>query len=426
MAFVMGFKKELGLFTAISLGIGGILGAGIFVLSGVAISQAGPAALLSFLIGATLSLMIGFAYVELSKAYPGQGGAYDYARLSRGPNYGFFTGWIYLGAWVIASGYVTLGFGEYMSELTGFPAVPIGILLIVVLAIMNLLGVRISSAFQLGLIVSELILLFIVIAISFAKVDFSNLTPFVPNGPFAVISASLLGFLSLTGWDVIAVASKEIKNAGRNVPLAIFISIITVSIIYIGLIFVMTGILPYQAYENEAAPVVVAVSKVLGNRLSTIIIALIVSIALAATANAFIMVTSRTLYSLSEEGHVPKIFSKINARGVPWVSVIAVNLLKIGVLIFGNLYLYAQGTGFLYLSSFILTLLCLPPFNKNYKRKISLIRKLIIVFSVLLSAFVLVNNSTEGIIYGFVWMIIGCIAFFLTKKMSTDRKTTDL
>lgn len=407
----MKLQRELGFVQATSLGIGGILGAGIFVLSGVAISETGPSAIVSFAIGALLSLMIGFSYIELSKAFPGQGGAFHYAINSRGRGYGFFTGWIYFGAWIIASGYVTLGFGEYVKTLTNLPAVPTGIFLIILLTGMNLLGVKVSGRFQTILVVSEIFLLTIVILVSFSKIDISNLHPFMPFGIKPILAASLLGFLSLTGWDVIAVASREIKNANRNVPLSIIASIAIVTIVYLGLIYIMVGLYPFNAYHNSGAPVILAVSKVFGKNISVIMIALIVSIALAATTNSFIMVTSRTLFSLSEHGGLPKFLRKTNIKGVPWVSILVVNLMKIIVLIFGDLNLFAQGTGFLYLVSFILTLFCLPPFNRNFKTNIKGFSKVATITSVLIAIGVLINDSMNGVIYGVIWIFTGILLY---------------
>ncbi|AEJ43730.1 amino acid permease-associated region [Alicyclobacillus acidocaldarius subsp. acidocaldarius Tc-4-1] len=412
----MSFKRELGLLSATSLGIGGILGAGIFVLSGVAISEAGPAAILSFVIGALLSLMIGFSYITLSKAFPGEGGAYYYAAKSYSHRYSFLTGWIYFGAWIIASGYVTLGFGEYVHSMTGLPAIPVGVALIVVLTGMNLLGVKISGWFQTALIVAELVLLVLVFGAGLPHINIGNFHPILPNGLHPMLSASLLGFLSLTGWDVIAVASKEIKNANKNVPLSIFASIMVVSVVYIALVFVMVGLYPYQSYTGNAAPVVMAVSKVFGNHISTILVGCIVSIALVATTNSFIMVTSRTLHALSSNTGFPRFLSWTSNIGVPWVSILVVNLLKTIVLILGNLGLYTGGTGFLYLVSFILTLLCLPPFNRSFPIRVKRIYQILTVLSVLLSLFVLVNNTKEGTIYGVLWVLIGLVLYSIWGK----------
>lgn len=417
----MNLKRELGFIQSTSLGIGGILGAGIFVLSGVAISEAGPAAIISFAIGALLSLLIGFSYMALSKAYPGQGGAYHYAIQSYGKGFGFFTGWIYFGAWIIASGYVTLGFGEYVKNLTGLPAIPTGILLIVLLSIMNLMGVKVSGRVQTILICTELVLLVAVILISLGKVHFGNLHPFLPHGFNPMLGASLLGFLSLTGWDVIAVASKEIKNARKNVPLSIVTSIGIVTVIYLALIYVMVGIFPSDQYANTAAPVVMAVSKVFGSQIAIVLVALIVSVALAATANSFIMVTSRTLFALSEDGGLPKVLRKTNSKNVPWVSIVLVNLMKVFVLLLGNLSIFAQGTGFLYLASFILTLICLPPFNRKFHLKIGTFTQVATVLGVLVSVGVLINDGLTGVIYGIAWVIVGLSLYMIWGKNSLKK-----
>ena len=141
-------RRELGLREAIAIGVGGTIGGGIFVLVGAAAGAAGPAALVAFLLGFAASLVIALPYAELACRVPLAGGGYAFARVALGPSWGFVMGWIYWGAYLALSGYVTIGFGGYLASITGLP-VPIGaVALVAACTVLNLFRVKVSGQLQ--------------------------------------------------------------------------------------------------------------------------------------------------------------------------------------------------------------------------------------------------------------------------------------
>jgi APA family basic amino acid/polyamine antiporter/amino acid efflux transporter len=136
-------------------------------------------------------------------------------------------------------------------------------------------------------------------------VDYSLYTPFAPNGVEGILAASLVGFLSMVGWDVIVDAGEEMKNPGKTIPKAIFSSIIIVLFLYCGLLFVSTGVVPWQELGSSKAPVALASQQFLGDFGPTLI-SIVIVIALPATANAFIISISRTAFAMGRNGFLPK------------------------------------------------------------------------------------------------------------------------
>src|SRR5215467_3729007 len=153
-------RRVLTLREAVALGVGGTIGGGIFVLVGAAAGRAGPGALLAFVLAFAVSLLIALPYAELACRYPLAGGGYAFARAVLGQHWGFLMGWGYWGAYIFVSGYVTLGFGGYLHALTGLPAVPAALALIILCTGINLAGIRLSGLAQslvIGLAIAALL-----------------------------------------------------------------------------------------------------------------------------------------------------------------------------------------------------------------------------------------------------------------------------
>lgn len=301
----MNLKRDLGWKEATSLGTGAMVGAGIFVLSGVAAGKAGPAVMLAFVIAAILEILLGLCYAELASRYPRAGGAYEYVRQTMGSFVGTLIGWSYWGAWLAASSFVSQGFGNYLNSLTGAPPLLSAVVLLLILGFLNILGIKFSGVVQVGIVVVEIIVLLLFFVLGFSHVDYSLYTPFAPNGVEGILAASLVGFLSMVGWDVIVDAGEEMKNPGKTIPKAIFSSIIIVLFLYCGLLFVSTGVVPWQELGSSKAPVALASQQFLGDFGPTLI-SIVIVIALPATANAFIISISRTAFAMGRNGFLPK------------------------------------------------------------------------------------------------------------------------
>ncbi|MDA7028425.1 amino acid permease [Bacillus sp. CLL-7-23] len=301
----MSLKRDLGWKEATSLGTGAMVGAGIFILSGVAVGKAGPSVMVAFVIAAMLEILLGLCYAELACRYPRAGGAYEYVNVTMGPLIGTLIGWSYWGAWLAASSFVSKGFGNYLHSLTGAPPLLSAVTLLLVLGVLNILGVKFSGVVQVGIVIIEIIVLLLFFALGFFHVNYSLFTPFMPNGYGGILAAALVGFLSMVGWDVIVDAGEEMKNPNKTIPKSIISLILMVLILYSGLLFVSTGVVSWKELGSSAVPVALASQQFLGN-IGPTLVSIVIVVALPATANAFIISISRTAFAMGRNGLLPQ------------------------------------------------------------------------------------------------------------------------
>lgn len=355
----MQLKRDLGWKEATALGIGAMVGAGIFILSGVAIGKAGPAVFISFVIAAILEILLGLCYAELASRYPRAGGAYEYVSQTMGPFVGTLIGWSYWGAWLAASSFVSQGFGNYLHSLTNAPPLLSAILLLVVLGLLNMLGIKFSGVVQVGIVIVEIIVLILFFVLGFGHVDDSFYHPFAPNGMEGILAAALVGFLSMVGWDVIVDAGEEMKNPSKTIPRGIFSSIMIVLVLYCGLLFISIGVVPWQELGISKVPVAFASREFLGDFGPTLV-SIIIVISLPATANAFIISISRTAFAMGRRGFLPKKIASIHPRfQTPvWAIILGVSI-QILFTIISSINIAVNATGFLYLITFIFTIMAL-------------------------------------------------------------------
>lgn len=349
-------KGQVGLLQATAIGVGGTIGGGIFTLIGVAAAKAGPAALLSFVLSCLAALLLGLCYAELSSRLPRVGGGYAFVREAFGPTVGFFMGWAYWGGYLIASGYVTLGFGGYLEQLSGLPRVPAAVGLVIVLALLNLRGVRVSSRFQTLLVAFEVTALFVIAGVGSMHARPALLTPFMPQGWSGVIAASLVAFLAFGGFDQVAAMGDEVHEPRRTLPCAILTSLLLVLILYLGLLYAALGSVPWQELSASTAPLALAAQEFLGGGVS-VAVPLLALVATTATANALVLVTSRVLFAMAADGQVPTVLGRVAGRQqVPILAILVSVAGMILVAASGDLSLVVDATGFLYAGGFILTL----------------------------------------------------------------------
>lgn len=420
MAHKIGFRE------ATSIGVGGILGAGIFVLSGTASASAGPAVLVSFAIAFLASLILGLCYAELSSMHDDSGGPYAYAKAHLSSLAATIVGWANWGAWVCASAYVGIGFGEHLHLLIPAVSAPAAASSLIALFVaLNLFGLRVSGHAQFLILVLEVAVLIVFLVVGAAHVDSSLYSPFVAHGWGGVISAALVGFLALTGWDAIVVAAEEIESPRRNIPASILASLGIVFVLYAGLLIILNGLIPARDLGRTNTPVADAAVIFLGPDGRTIVNASIV-IALTATTNAFLIVISRTSFVLARDGKAPSLFARTMANGTPWVSIVAAGACQMVMTLLSNLRFAVSATGFLYTITFIASVLALFA-ARRHGRVAALRVPLYPVVPIAALALCLVFLSTAGLqgsVVGGAWLIGGvvCAAILGRQRARRDHR----
>lgn len=262
-------RRSFGLFGATMLGIGAMIGAGIFVLSGIAAGEAGPALLLAFALNGVAAIAIGACYAELSSTMPRAGGSYYWIKKGIGPITGFYAGWICFYADTVAVALYAKAFGSFAIALAGplVQSLPLssstlsilaGLGVVAVITIIEYRGAKETTLIE-NVIVGMKITLLLAFVIVGAAVIFNRseptagLTPFLPNGLGGLAVAMALTFVAFEGFEVITRSGEEIHRPDRNIPRAIFLSILISVILYLlvsGVVLLAieppTGQLSYQ------------------------------------------------------------------------------------------------------------------------------------------------------------------------------------
>lgn len=260
--------RDLGLLSALAIGVGTMVGAGIFVLPGAATANAGPAATAAFVLGGVIALFTALSASELSTAMPEAGGTYVYIDKALGPLTGTIAG---LGSWLgmsFAAAFYSIGFGEYVAVFLSVPDIGMGPLVVTgeqlsalvlggVLVGVNYTGADITGKVE-NLIVGTLLGLLTLFAIwGVMEGDPSRLRPFAPvetGGYSAILPATALIFVSYIGFAKIATVAEELENPGRNLPLSIVGSVIITTLVYAVIMLTLLMLIPWpEIARNDTA-----------------------------------------------------------------------------------------------------------------------------------------------------------------------------
>lgn len=339
-------KRTLGPLNLISLGIGAVIGAGLFSITGIAAAQhAGPAIILSFIIAAVGCTFAGLCYAELAAMIPVAGSAYTYAYMAMGELLAWIIGWNLILEYAIGSATVAVSWSAYLvSFLQDFgiqlPTLwvsspwntPEGVfnvpafLIVVVISMLLITGVN-ESAFVNNIFVAiklSVVALFIGVGVFYIQWD--NYFPFIPEntgtfGSFGwsgILRAAGLIFFAYIGFDMVSTASQEVKNPQRNVPIGILGTLVICTTIYVLFSAVMVGLVPYLQLD-VAAPVAVAIEQTPFHWIQSL-----VKVAILAGFSSVILMMlygqSRIFYSMANDRFLPDMFARIHPRfRTPWI-----------------------------------------------------------------------------------------------------------
>jgi len=348
-------SKELGFKEALSIGLGGTIGGGVFSVLGIAVGFAGPAAILSFAFGGILGLLIGYSYVKLSLKYQSAGGSYTFAKEAFGQYFGGAFGWLLWTGYIASCSLYAYTFGAFFAhmifEYSSNEASPFvvrlvsGIFASTIIAlstIINLIGVKETGKSQNIIVLIKVIILvgFIAITIPAAiKNAPTNLSPFFGDAEgnpldvwtglaMAVVGTSIL-FVAFEGMELIPNASEEIQNPEKNIPRSIYGTVIIATIIYLLVAFTALGGTNYTEFagdpEKAEYALAIAAKPVLGQA-GFIIITLGALFSTASAYNASLYGSSRMTYVMARDRIFPKFFQTVSKKGrVPYISILTIS-----------------------------------------------------------------------------------------------------
>ena len=362
-------ERTLGLLPALAIGTGTMVGAGIFVFPGLAAGQAGPAAMLSFAIGAVIALLVALPTSELATAMPESGGGYFFVSRALGTLFGCMVG---IGQWlglVFASAFYLMGFGHYLSDLVQELGIdlPLSVMGLALGMAILLTGVSITGTENTGDLQNWIVGSLLVILGGFlghgglevVGVFGQQQTPeaFLPYGTMPVFTTAALVFTSYLGFVQIATVAGEIKNPARNLPRSMIGSVLLVGTLYVLTIFIGTSLLGSEQLSELGETAVVNVGRSIAGTFGAAALLGGGLLATLSSANASILSASRSIYALSRDDLVPPQVERINKRyRTPHVALLLAGGPIVGLILFGRVEVLAEVASLLHL--FMYGLIC--------------------------------------------------------------------
>ncbi len=344
-------SRQLSFAGVLSLGVGAMVGAGIFVLIGLAAGLAGPALLLAFLLNGIIAVIVGGCYAELATMMPRVGGAYVWTTEGLGPGIGFHVGWMSWFAQAVACALYATGFGIFLIELIApggghqVAATVAACSIACMLLLINMMGTSDLGKVEIFITSAKVGILMIIVgfgaALMFRRPDLSAAyTPFLPEGGRGLISAMGLTFVAFEGYEIIVQAVEEVKDPERAIPRAIFLSIAIVVVIYLLVAAVLFGAVEPPAgmrvyeYLGDMGELGLAetTSQFVPFGRELLLIAGLASTASA--LNATIYGSSRIALSMGRAGGLPKPVAALHKEHhTPHVAIALTGALIIGVIV---------------------------------------------------------------------------------------------
>jgi APA family basic amino acid/polyamine antiporter len=341
-------KRSLGPLNLTALGIGSIIGTGIFVLTGTAASQnAGPALVLSMIISAVGCAFSGLCYAEFAAMVPVAGSAYTYAYATAGEIFAWIIGWDLILEYALSASTVAVGWSGYFVSLMhdaginvpqslamapgGFN-LPAAVIVLFVAALL-VIGIRESANTNTVLVAIKIVVLIVFVAAGAAYVNRANLTPFIPpsTGEFGhfgwsgVLRGAGVMFFAYIGFDAVSTAAQEAKNPSRDMPIGILGSLAICTVLYIAVAIVLLGLVPYSKLD-VADPLAVGIDAT-GMRWLAPFVKIAALFGLFSTMLVQLLAQTRIFYSMSRDGLLPPLFSAVHPHfRTPHVSTILTGL----------------------------------------------------------------------------------------------------
>ncbi|MDJ1431283.1 amino acid permease [Halostagnicola sp. A-GB9-2] len=334
--------RDLGFVEAYTLGLGTMIGAGIFVLPGIVADAAGPASMISFAIGGVVALLAALSLSELATGMPKAGGSYYYVNHALGSFFGTIVGWGMWAGLMFATAFYMLGFGQYLTNQPSdaFVVILAGLAMASVLVAVNYRGVKETGSLQNVIVVLLLGLILVFIAVGLTSVDAELLSPFVREGEGWPVVAATAGtvFVTFIGFEVIATSAEEIKDPGRNLPLSMIAAVVTPTILYVLVMLVSTGTLPVPDLADSDVPVADVAAAAAGGfgsfavgeyrvefaTIGSIVMIIGAMLATISSANASILSAARVNFAMGRDQVLTNWLNKIHDRyRTPYRAILA-------------------------------------------------------------------------------------------------------
>ena len=361
-------ERTLGFKEALMIGVGTMVGAGIFVLPGAAAALAGPGSSIAFVLAGAIAMLTALSASELATAMPASGGPYHFINKGLGPLLGSIAG---LGNWLglaFATAFYAVGFGNYVDPLMAnlnlgvVAAVPLsgpqigGLVAATVFVAVNYLSTDGTGDLQNVIVIVLLGILGTFIALGATQVQLSEITPIFPqgSGPGAILPTTALVFVSYLGFAQVATVAGEIKEPGKNLPRAMVGGVLLVTTIYAVSMLILLGVVPLDAVAGEGTAIAIGARAVFGGfGIGVIGVGLLTFgglLATASSANASVLSASRINYAMGRDGLMDTRLSEIHDRyNTPYRSIALTGALILVFIVAGQVNALAKAGSVLHL-----------------------------------------------------------------------------
>lgn len=340
-------KRELGVLGATLMGLGSIVGTGVFVSIGIATGIAGPAVILAVAIGAIVATCNGLNSAQLAANHAVSGGSYEYGYKYLTPWLGFTAGWMFLLAKTASAATAALGFAGYFLNITGVNpswVVPTALLAVVIVTLIVLSGIRRSNVANMAIVSITLLALgFFILAClpRAAEAGLDNLTPFFTGSPASVLQASALMFVAYTGYGRIATMGEEAREPRKTIPKAMIVCLVLTMLLYMAVAAVGIGavgadVLGSATGQGKAAPLEAVARSVAGSG-GAFVLAIGAMTAMLGVLLNLILGLSRVLLAMGRRRDMPRVLARLNQQGTtPHWAVLVVGVAIALLVLLGN------------------------------------------------------------------------------------------
>lgn len=424
-------ERKVGLFGAASVGIANIIGAGIFVVSGVAAGLAGPSVILSFLLAGFIALMTALSSAELSSFITETGASYAFTKKAFGKFPSFLVGWFKYFDYMAGAAAVSVGFAAYFTSLFGLsgelPLLLAAVGLPVVFTILSVVGTKESAdVTSIMVIIKVFALVLLMIIGGFYLAQFFNIskfTPFFPNGINGTFNGAAIIFFAFLGFNTVAMMSEETKEPERTIPKALILAFIVTFILYVSIAFFEIGILDWHTLGTSASPLEDLAIAVTENRIFIDFIAFSALIATGSVVLSSIIGGTRASFAMGRDRVLPNQFDKISERfKTPYFSVIFGGLVIIVLagLFYSDIDTIASVVNFGSLFTYLFVHLSLIKLRKSkmqierpFKVPLYPIIPILGAISCILLMYYLSDNAKIAAV---IWFLVGLLVYIIMTK----------
>ena len=349
------FARRLGLIGATNIGLGAMLGGGIYVISGAAAGMIGPSIVIAYLVTGLLTVFTAINYAELACSIPKQGGGYTFAHDTFGGFPAFLTGWFLFIGNLVACGLYSLAVAHTLAVfIPGATATTIGQIAVIIIAITfitNIISIKGVSGVLGVLNILQSIVLFSFVAFGLFFVKPTNLDPFFKPGTgfFEFMGAVSFIYISFVGFELITTASEEIKEPARNIPRAIMLTLVIATIVYMAAALVIVGVVHYSNVADSFTPIADVFGVMFGDGAFYFALAGMAASNYAAL-NATFLATARVAYSMGRDKYFPSFLENVHERFKTPVLALILTFIIVSIFaISGNVSFVASVSDFGYL-----------------------------------------------------------------------------